>query len=83
MGLSLQHLMWYTDEGDDDTLNTIVTGDESWMHHYQPESKRASMQWKHLNSPRSTKRARHQLGRLFFGNLGFWGSTVSPFSEAW
>jgi hypothetical protein len=28
-----------------------VTGDKSWVHHYQPESKRASMQWKHPSSP--------------------------------
>jgi hypothetical protein len=34
-------------------LNRIVTGDESWVHHYQPESKRASMQWKHRGSPSS------------------------------
>jgi hypothetical protein len=26
-------------------LNRIVTGNESWMRHYQPKSKRASMQW--------------------------------------
>ena len=32
-------------------LNRIVSDDESWVHHYQPESKRASMQWKHLSSP--------------------------------
>jgi histone-lysine N-methyltransferase SETMAR len=31
-------------------LNRIVTGDESWVHHYQPKSKRASMQWKHPSS---------------------------------
>jgi hypothetical protein len=32
-------------------LNRIVTGDESWVHHYKPESKRASIQWKHPSSP--------------------------------
>jgi hypothetical protein len=37
MGLSLQHLLWYADEGED-MLNWIVTGDESWVHHYQPKS---------------------------------------------
>jgi hypothetical protein len=38
-------------------LNRIVTGDESWMLHYQPESKRAPMQWKHPGLPsRSTKK---------------------------
>jgi hypothetical protein len=55
MCLSLQHLLLYADEGED-TLNRIVTGDASWVHHYQPESKRASVQWKHPSSPRSTKK---------------------------
>jgi histone-lysine N-methyltransferase SETMAR len=36
-------------------LNRIVTGDESWVHHYQPESKRASMQWKYPSSPPTKK----------------------------
>jgi hypothetical protein len=49
MGLSLQHLLRYADEGGD-MLNRIVTGDESWMHLYQPEQKRASVQWKHPDS---------------------------------
>jgi hypothetical protein len=31
-------------------LNKTVTADESWVHHYQPESKRASVQWKHPSS---------------------------------
>jgi hypothetical protein len=61
MGRSLQHLLRYADEGED-TLNRIFTGDESWVHHYQIEPKRASVQWKHPNSP-STKclklRVRH------------------------
>jgi hypothetical protein len=43
IGLYLQHPLWY------------VTGDESWVQHYQPESKRASVQWKHHSSP-STKK---------------------------
>jgi hypothetical protein len=45
----------YEDEGEDRlTSNRIFTGDESRIHHYKPESKRASMQWKHASSP-STK----------------------------
>jgi hypothetical protein len=56
MGLSLKHLLRYTVEGED-MLNRIVPGDESWVHHYHPESKRASMQWKHPSSPsHSTKK---------------------------
>jgi hypothetical protein len=31
MGLSLQHLLWYADEGEN-MLNRIVTGDKSWVH---------------------------------------------------
>jgi hypothetical protein len=49
MSLSLQHLLRYADEGED-MLNRIVTEDESWVHHCLPESKRASMQWKHPSS---------------------------------
>jgi hypothetical protein len=50
MDLSLQQLLRFADEGED-MLNRIVTGDESWAHHHQPESKRASVQWKHPSSP--------------------------------
>jgi hypothetical protein len=54
MGLFLQHLLRYADEGED-MLNRIGTGDEKWMHYYQPESKRASVQWKYPSSPSSKK----------------------------
>ena len=54
MGLSLQHLQHYQDEGDD-MLSRIVTGDESWVHHYEPKTKRASMQCKHSTSPAHKK----------------------------
>jgi histone-lysine N-methyltransferase SETMAR len=54
MGLSLQHLLWHADGGDTHMLNRIVTGDQLWVHHYQPKSRCASMQWKHPSSP-STK----------------------------
>ncbi|CAK9816246.1 Histone-lysine N-methyltransferase SETMAR [Anthophora plagiata] len=29
----------------------IVTSDEVWIHHYDPETKRQSMEWKHTSSP--------------------------------
>jgi len=32
-------------------LTRIVTGDETWVHHFAPESKRQTMEWKHLGSP--------------------------------
>jgi hypothetical protein len=43
MGLFLQHFQRYQDEGDD-MLSRIVTGNESWVHHYEPQTKRDSMQ---------------------------------------
>jgi hypothetical protein len=33
-------------------LSQIVTGDETWAHHYEPETKRQSMEWHHPQSPR-------------------------------
>ena len=32
-------------------LDRIITGDEIWVHHYEPKSKRQSMEWKHPQSP--------------------------------
>ena len=32
-------------------LDRIITGDETWVHHYDPESKRQSMEWKHPQTP--------------------------------
>ena len=45
-----EHLDHHACEGDV-FLHRIVTGDESWVYHYEPESKRQSMRWKHLSSP--------------------------------
>lgn len=36
-------------------LNCIVTGDESWVFQYDPETKRQSMQWAGKTSPRPKK----------------------------
>ena len=40
----------YETEGDS-FLDHIITGDEMWCHHYEPVSKRQSMEWRHVNSP--------------------------------
>ncbi|KFM76654.1 hypothetical protein X975_15031, partial [Stegodyphus mimosarum] len=50
MGVSLEHLVCYHEDGND-FLFRIVTGDETWVHHFTPESKAASMEWKHPSSP--------------------------------
>ncbi|XP_071104776.1 uncharacterized protein [Haliotis cracherodii] len=39
-------------EGDPDNfLKRFVTMDETWVHHFEPESKQQSKQWKHVTSP--------------------------------
>lgn len=35
----------------DEFLTRIVTCDETWVHHFDPESKRQSLEWKHPESP--------------------------------
>lgn len=36
-------------------IDSIVTGDETWVAHYTPETKRQSMQWRHTSSPTAKK----------------------------
>ena len=42
------------EEGDQFLLN-IVAGDESWIHHFDAEEKRLSMEYRHTSSPRPKK----------------------------
>ncbi len=43
-------LQRYQNEGEA-FLEQIVTTDETWVHHYEPETKQQSMMWKHSDSP--------------------------------
>jgi len=42
-------------ESDSNFLNTVITGDESWVYVYDPETKAQSSQWKHSSSLRPKK----------------------------
>jgi len=33
----------------------IVTGNETWVHHYEPANKCQSMEWKYISLPRTKK----------------------------
>ena len=44
-----EHLDRHACEGDA-FFHQIVTGDDLWVYHYEPESKRQLVQWKHLSS---------------------------------
>lgn len=50
-----QALMQQYNREKDDFLNSVVTGDETWVHHYEPESKRASMEFRRKGSPSPRK----------------------------
>jgi len=54
MGSALQFLTRY-DEGGEEFLTQIVTGDETWVSYDTPESKRQSMEWRHTSSPAKVK----------------------------
>ena len=54
-------------------LDRIITGDETWVHHYEPESKRQSMEWKHPQSPCKEKfKTQPSAGKLML--TVFWDS---------
>ncbi|GFR78159.1 transposase [Elysia marginata] len=36
-------------------LQCILTGDESWVHHYDPECKTRSIEYRHITSPNPIK----------------------------
>ena len=39
------------DNKGDGFLRLIITGDETWIHQFEPEHKQQSMQWRHVKSP--------------------------------
>ena len=46
-------------------LQRIVTGDESWVHFYEPQRKRQSMEWRHTSSPKPKKvQAQRSAGKV-------------------
>ena len=42
---------------DPDIIYQVITGDETWVFQYDPETKRQSMQWKTADSPRPKRPA--------------------------
>jgi hypothetical protein len=58
---------------EEEIIQRIVTGDETWIHHYDPESKQESMQWKHKGSPPPKKfKVQHSAGKVMA--TVFWDS---------
>lgn len=56
-------------------LHTLVTGDETWVYYYDPETKQQSMQWKHRGSPppkkqKSSKTLKKLMLTVFWDSKG-------------
>jgi hypothetical protein len=47
-----EELIQHSETGKDAFLSKIITGDETWVHHYDPLTKRQSMKSHHQSSPR-------------------------------
>ena len=54
-------------------LQQIVTGDKIWVHHFEPESKTASKEWRHPTLLRSKKfKSQQSAGKVML--TVFWDS---------
>ena len=56
-----------------DFIDRVVTQDETWVHHFDPESKIQSMQWKHPGSPPPKKFKRVSSAGKVMASI-FWDS---------
>ena len=52
---SSRELLAIYNENPDNFHARLVTGDETWIHHWDPDTKQESMQWKHKDSPAPKK----------------------------
>ena len=48
---SSQELVEVYNANPEDFHTRLVTGDETWLHHWDPDTKKEPMQWKHPGSP--------------------------------
>ena len=66
-----------------DLLNRVITGDESWVYGYDPETKAQLSQWKSLGSPRPKKTGQSQsnvkmMMVVFFNSTGIVHHEYAP-----
>jgi len=60
-----------------DLLSRFVTMDDTWLCHYDPETKQESMEWRHIGSP-SPKKTPSAKIRWKSSRLDFSGSRRHP-----
>ena len=52
---SSEQLLEFFRRDPNDFLSRLVIMDETWLYHYDPETKQQSMEWRHSGSPRPKK----------------------------
>ena len=56
-----RYLLSRYEDDPEEFMDRVVTQDETWVHHFDPESKKQSMQWKHPGSPPKIRNLREFL----------------------
>ena len=73
--ISRELLERFEKEGED-FVKKIITGDETWVHHYDPENKRQSVEYRHNESPQPKKiiikKKQSSAGKIML--TAFWNS---------
>ena len=70
-----RYLLSRYEDDPEEFMDRVVTQDETWVHHFDPESKKQSMQWKHPGSPPPKKFKRVSsagkvMASIFWDNQG-------------
>jgi hypothetical protein len=66
-----QELLKHFGAEGEDFLGRIVTGDETWVHYHQAETKKASKEWRHTSSPKTkTFHSQPSVGKVMLTLLG-------------
>ena len=72
--------------GPNDFLSRLVTMAETWLYHYDPETKQQSVEWRHSGSPRPNKfRVQKSAGKVLasiFGGIKTVSSSLITFQRA-
>ena len=69
---SEQHLEFFRRDAND-FLSRLVTMDETWLYHYDPETKQRSVEWRHSGSPRPKKFRVQKSAGKFLPSIQFFG----------
>ena len=51
LDISNKYLLSLYEDNPEEFMHCVVTKDETWVHHFDPEAKKQSKQWKHPGSP--------------------------------